>query len=572
MANSSSNNSLVPGIGRIPIPAYRGKEKYIFVSYAHIDHELVFKEIKRFTEAGYHVWYDEGINPGNEWTQEIAEALINCSLFVMMVTPNSICRRNVQNELSFALKKEKPILAIHLQETVLPEGMELQLGAVQTIYEFNMTEEEYNYKSITVFDRYGLREKNISDEGQSSDDTTSRKKPAQPQKGHYYIEEDLTEGSYSVDRPLTKMKYHVDVEKEPCAKKSSMPMSKNKRKGCFVAGALGVAVVTAGTVSVIALSGNHEAIKIDPGTVGIVLGAGALIIGIPTALRALLSHDKPEEAYLVAATSEKDDLLDEMTEVQFSAVAPEILKRSEYSVIDIMMYEKEFRHMVDEVISQAKEPVKETKSGVLKVARDTDVRVELHSPDLNIDDHTQTQRWTGSLLRFQYAVMLPEDCDKNQILFNADVFFNDVIATKLKFTVYCDASGKQKMHLIRDDIMSAFVSYSSEDRSRVAAIVQGMSKARPDLDIFFDIENLRSGEDWEKVLTKEIDKRDMLYLCWSDNASKSEWVDYEWRYVYDRKGPEYIEPIPLESPEKCPPPEELSKKHFNDKLLYVINA
>ena len=28
---------LVPGVGRLPYPAYRGKEPYIFVSYAHRD-------------------------------------------------------------------------------------------------------------------------------------------------------------------------------------------------------------------------------------------------------------------------------------------------------------------------------------------------------------------------------------------------------------------------------------------------------------------------------------------------------------------------------------------------------
>ena len=368
---------------------------------------------------------------------------------------------------------------------------------------------------------------------------------------------------------LTPEKQVSPTEEHPYKEAAPAADGNNKRKGCLVAGAIGAVGVTAAAVGTIALSGNGQTVTIDPATAGIVLGAGALAVGIPTTIWAIRSHDK---ILLDPAAREKAAKLAQMTEVQFSAVAPETLKRSEYAMIDIMMYEKEFRHAVDEVISKAKEPVKETTSGVLKVARDTDVRVMLRSPDLEIEDNVQTQRWTGSMLRFQYAVMLPENCDKKQVLFNADVYFNDVLATKLKFTAYCDAYHQQKPWVTRNDIMSAFVSYSSEDRSRVATIVQGMSKARPDLDIFFDIESLRSGEDWKKVLTEEIDKRDLLYLCWSDNASKSEWVDYEWRYVYDHKGVEYIEPIPLESPDKCPPPKELSKKHFNDRLLYVINS
>lgn len=35
---------------------------------------------------------------------------------------------------------------------------------------------------------------------------------------------------------------------------------------------------------------------------------------------------------------------------------------------------------------------------------------------------------------------------------------------------------------------------------------------------------------------------------------------------------EYIEPVPIDPPAVCPPPEELKKKHFNDKLLYIISA
>ena len=121
--NNANSTKLVPGVGRLPYPAYRGKDKYIFMSYAHMDHELVFEQIKLFNEAGFHVWYDEGIAPGNEWTKEIANALQNCSLFVVMITPDSAVRRNVQNEINFAVNRNIPFVAIHLKETILPPDM-----------------------------------------------------------------------------------------------------------------------------------------------------------------------------------------------------------------------------------------------------------------------------------------------------------------------------------------------------------------------------------------------------------------------------------------------------------------
>ena len=147
---------LVPGVGRLPYPAYRGKEPYLFVSYAHLDSDRVFAEIKRFNEAGFHVWYDEGIAPGSEWSDEIAEALSNASVFVVMLTKTSAPRENVLNEIDFALNEQKPFLAIYLEETELTPGIKLRISRKQAILKYNMSEEEYEYKYIEAFTRFGL--------------------------------------------------------------------------------------------------------------------------------------------------------------------------------------------------------------------------------------------------------------------------------------------------------------------------------------------------------------------------------------------------------------------------------
>ena len=163
---------LVPGVGRLPYPAYRGKEPYVFVSYAHLDQDAVFAEIKRFNEAGFHVWYDEGIAPGNEWTDEIADALDGCSLFVVMLTQTSAPRKNVLNEINFALDENKPFLAIHLEKTELKRGLKLRISSNQAILKYCMTEEEYEYKYIEAFTRFGLkREETAPSAGKAAPDT-----------------------------------------------------------------------------------------------------------------------------------------------------------------------------------------------------------------------------------------------------------------------------------------------------------------------------------------------------------------------------------------------------------------
>ena len=159
-----------------------------------------------------------------------------------------------------------------------------------------------------------------------------------------------------------------------------------------------------------------------------------------------------------------------------------------------------------------------------------------------------------------------------ELLFTATVYINQIPTTVLKFVVICQKQTNDVQNFCRWDIRSVFVSYASQDRARVASIIQGIRKGRPDMDVFFDVETLRSGEHWEEILKKEIASRDILYLCWSQAAKQSQWVDMEWRYALSQKGLDGIEPIPIDSPDLCPPPEELSAKHFNDRILYIIQS
>ena len=262
----------------------------------------------------------------------------------------------------------------------------------------------------------------------------------------------------------------------------------------------------------------------------------------------------------------------DLRKVAFSAVAPKAFIKGEYTMIDMVMYEDAFRYVVDELLETADVPVRETRAGAVKVADGSSIRVTLTSPDLEMEDQEETGLWQGDYLHLSFAVELPEDYGKRQILFHANVYVNGVIAVRLKLIASCVSQSRQMLSVSRQDVLSAFVSYASQDRHRVAAIIQGMKKVRPDMDIFFDVDNLNSGDDWKCALYQEIDKRDVLFLCWSHFARQSEWVNKEWRYALAHKGLECIEPVPIDPPSVCPPPEELSKKHFNDKLLYIIHA
>lgn len=307
---------------------------------------------------------------------------------------------------------------------------------------------------------------------------------------------------------------------------------------------------------------------------GIVVPSGKLAGGVPSHCRVCDNIVFSGANYCpycgISVSADKPAV--KLHKVQFSAIAPKVLTKGEYTIISVVMYEESCRYIVDELISAINEPTQETRSGLQKVNEGAEIKIVLNSPDLAIEDNIETGIWQGDYLDFSFALQLPPDFKKRQILLTASVYINDVIASKLKFIVKCSSLFEQKIQISRTDVFSAFISYASQDRNRVAAIIQGMKKARPDLDVFFDVDSLRSGDDWELALREEIERRDVLFLCWSHFACESKWVNYEWRYAFEKKGIDGIEPVPIESPDVCPPPEELRKKHFNDKLLYIINA
>lgn len=235
-----------------------------------------------------------------------------------------------------------------------------------------------------------------------------------------------------------------------------------------------------------------------------------------------------------------------MDKVAFSAIAPRALIKGDYSIINIIMYEKQFREIMNDIINNMDNTAQEIKSGVQKIKDGSNIKITLTSPDITIDDNTEFRKWQGQYLNFTFVIFLPDTVTKHQILFIATIYINNVIATRLKFVVSCTPLPKQEISITRTDILSAFISYASQDRKRVAAIIQGMKKARPDMDIFFDVESLRSGEHWAETIHNEIQKRDVFFLCWSHFAQESKWVNLEWRYALEKKGADYIEPVPIE--------------------------
>ena len=111
-----------------PFPAYKGDEPYVFASYAHKDDLFIYPELTRLNNQGINIWYDEGIEAGTEWREELAGAIRTASLFLYFVTPKSVQSETCRKEVNFAVDQHIPVIAIHVEPTELPDGLSLTPG------------------------------------------------------------------------------------------------------------------------------------------------------------------------------------------------------------------------------------------------------------------------------------------------------------------------------------------------------------------------------------------------------------------------------------------------------------
>jgi formylglycine-generating enzyme required for sulfatase activity/dienelactone hydrolase len=143
-----------PNQPKFSVRAYHGKDPFCFISYSHDDSVLIFDELERLDQSGFRFYYDEGIHPAHTWHDELAGAIENCDLFIFFVSSNSVASSNCQREINFALDREKPVLAIHIEDVDLSAGLQLALGDRQAIIKSRFEEDDYRQRIYDSISNY----------------------------------------------------------------------------------------------------------------------------------------------------------------------------------------------------------------------------------------------------------------------------------------------------------------------------------------------------------------------------------------------------------------------------------
>lgn len=130
------------------ITPYKGSKPYIFVSYAHLDMDEAMTIVSELIDRGYRIWYDEGIDPGTEWDENIATHIENSSMFIALMSNHYLDSTNCKDELNFARDLELNRILVYLENITLPGGMRMRLSRLQAIHKYTYPDTGQFYEKV----------------------------------------------------------------------------------------------------------------------------------------------------------------------------------------------------------------------------------------------------------------------------------------------------------------------------------------------------------------------------------------------------------------------------------------
>lgn len=92
---------------------------YVYIAYSREDKAYASRLANRLQEAGVNVWFDQRIDYGAHWWGTVADAIGDCTAFVLIMTPDSEHSSWVEREIAVAQRAEKPLFPLLLRGRTL---------------------------------------------------------------------------------------------------------------------------------------------------------------------------------------------------------------------------------------------------------------------------------------------------------------------------------------------------------------------------------------------------------------------------------------------------------------------
>lgn len=288
------------------------------------------------------------------------------------------------------------------------------------------------------------------------------------------------------------------------------------------------------------------------------------------------------------------------TKAHFSAFYPREAQAEQRYGVYIYAHAESMLAKITEDAQKFKEelggniPQPRTSKTSKSLAHGTKISVLLESEELEFEPELLTKKWHGDWTRYEFEFRPHADFVDETAFVRASIMVMGFEIAKIKFAIDITAPQMQAMSRTPQDELPTnpfalaklkstttdgydkiFISYSRKDKV-IAEAFKIIQEAAGN-DVFFDVDDIRTGEDWQAAIARAIDEADYLQLFWSENSAKSEWCGYEWDYTLkyrckENKCREFIRPVWWADP-MPPPPDMLGHLNFRrmdvEKLMQV---
>ena len=253
---------------------------------------------------------------------------------------------------------------------------------------------------------------------------------------------------------------------------------------------------------------------------------------------------------------------------QFSLFAPSSLARGDSMMVQVYLHNKK---AFEKITAKA---LMRDESALLRAMEDLSlplkygdkVEIRLVMPrGVEVDEPVQQIVWRDEMKAIDFVVTVPPSHQLGNMIGTVIVCKDSLPVCSVKFITKIGVQAEENAPQARTYPVyykKVFVSYSSADREEVLKIATGFKALH--VDFFLDKLYLDGGDKYQDEIFKYINQADLFLLCWSLNASRSEWVKKEYSYALERiNRPDMglsIYPVIIEP--KAEPPEELNEYHF----------
>ena len=226
--------------------------------------------------------------------------------------------------------------------------------------------------------------------------------------------------------------------------------------------------------------------------------------------------------------------------VYSSVFAPAEVKRKSHLQVQMYLHLYEETEKVKE-LAQESDKNAERRDYIplqckLKKGDKVDVLLNIYGETLLMSDK-KSVIWQGSFTKCSFDYFVPKDIDVDELSCVTMLTVNGVPVGEMRFiTKIVDAPRLLNPEIIAHKYNKVFISYSHQDESKVKFLHEGLELGS--VPHFFDRKYLKAGDVFPQVIQDYINSADLFILCWSENASKSEYVQKERLQALERAFPQ----------------------------------